>query len=350
MMVKLYKQFAASGTKWQSDLLVSARIKLTAVFWSCTAALVVAASWLLYQALLGGIVEVITDHVRDVQVQQVLYIRATTTLFHNILIADAAVLVFLLAAVYILTGLVLRPIRDARERERRFFADAAHELRTPLTVMKSGIEVVERSERGMSPRLAKLLTDTRTEIDELTHMANGLLALVGVSAPSRHAHEANHESLDMREVVERVTVKLALYAATHAVEIVHASHPSHEVSARPMPVYVRGSREQLERACTNVIENAVKYSHAGGRVSVDVSANSAQVIVRVADTGVGIVASDIPKITEPFFRSDAARATTSGSGLGLSIVSGTMRTHGGSIHIASALGTGTMVTLTLPHV
>jgi signal transduction histidine kinase len=115
------------------------------------------------------------------------------------------------------------------------------------------------------------------------------------------------------------------------------------------PVVIRGDPDRLKQLFFNVIENAIKYAPADGRVLVSITRDTDAAIVKVSDTGIGISETDLPHVFERFYRADPARSRDpGGSGLGLSIVRWVAGQHGGSVDITSEPGRGTTVTVRLP--
>jgi signal transduction histidine kinase len=114
-------------------------------------------------------------------------------------------------------------------------------------------------------------------------------------------------------------------------------------------VHVQGDRTRLEQLVWNLLENALRYTQPGGRVELRLRHEGDQATLTVSDTGVGIAAEHLPRLFERFYRVDKARSRSNGgTGLGLSIVKRVAETHGGSVAVSSALGQGTIFTVTLP--
>jgi signal transduction histidine kinase len=115
------------------------------------------------------------------------------------------------------------------------------------------------------------------------------------------------------------------------------------------PARVMGDALSLERCLYNVVENAIRYTPAGGHVSVSVTRHGGHLLVKVVDTGIGIPAEDLPHVMEPFYRGDHARSVhEGGAGLGLTIARAAMEEHRGSLDIESSPGKGTTITLQFP--
>jgi signal transduction histidine kinase len=127
---------------------------------------------------------------------------------------------------------------------------------------------------------------------------------------------------------------------------------SHQTLERTVPVglSVQADRDRLVQILVNLVDNAVKFTPEGGRIGIEAGpAGDGRVEIRVSDTGIGIPSTDLPRITERFYRVDKDRSReVGGTGLGLAITKHLVQAHGGELHVESALGQGTTVTFTLP--
>jgi two-component system sensor histidine kinase MprB len=224
---------------------------------------------------------------------------------------------------------MLLSLESSRERQKRLIADAGHELRTPLTSMRTNIELMMADERsGMLPPGARgeILADVAAQLGEFTTLVGDLVQL------SREDRvEAAPEPIDFQDVVVR------------AVERAKRRGPGLSFDVRLEPLYLVGEPDSLERAVTNLLDNAVKFSPEGGTVRVELAGGR----LRVADEGPGIAEEDLPHVFDRFYRSDKAR-TTPGTGLGLSIVDHTVKAHGGSVVAGRAPEGGAEFVVTLP--
>jgi heavy metal sensor kinase len=218
---------------------------------------------------------------------------------------------------------------------RRFAADAAHELRTPLTVLKGGIEVALRGARSAEEYRA-VLASSLEEVDRLVRLAEDLLLLsrstAGTGSPRRPVdlEPLLLEVLDLgARLAQGTGVSLRINDAA--------------------PATVLGDPLALRRAVLNLVENAVKYTPAGGKVELSLRSADGEAWLAVADTGIGLEPADAARIFEPFVRLDAARSReTGGTGLGLSIARAIVLAHGGSIGVESQPGAGSRFTIRLP--
>ncbi len=223
---------------------------------------------------------------------------------------------------------MLRSLATSRERQRRLIADAGHELRTPLTSLRTNIELLAADARtGMlkpDDRVA-ILNDVSAQLIEFTALIGDLVQLARDDAAARP------ELLDFRDVVNASLqrVRRRAHGLVFDVEL--------------DPFYVIGESDSLERAVTNLLDNAVKWSPPGGTVRVQLEGDR----LRVADQGPGIAAADRPHVFDRFYRADTAR-NTPGTGLGLSIVAQTVSQHGGWVTAGRSAQGGAEFTVRLP--
>lgn len=212
---------------------------------------------------------------------------------------------------------MLKALESSRERQRRLIADAGHELRTPLTSMRTNVELLVADERqGMLPDGARsdILRDVAAQLGEFTQLVGDLVQL-----SREETVQASPEAIDLRDVIES------------ALERVKRRGPGLLWDVQLEPLYLVGDSDGLERAFTNLLDNAVKFSPPGGTIRVELKGDR----FRVADQGPGIAEDDLPHVFERFYRSQLAR-TTPGSGLGLSIVAQTIQAHGGWVKAGRA--------------
>ena len=223
---------------------------------------------------------------------------------------------------------MLRSLASSRERQAQLIADAGHELRTPLTSLRTNIELLAADARsGMlseQDRVA-ILNDVTAQLTEFTALIGDLVAL------ARDETAAFPVPLDFRDVVNAALdrVRRRGYGLQFDVEL--------------NPFYVVGDSDMLERAVTNLLDNAVKWSPPGGTVRVQLEGDR----LRVADQGPGIAEADLPHVFDRFYRADAAR-NTPGTGLGLSIVAQTITQHGGWVKAGRSAQGGAEFTVQLP--
>ena len=224
---------------------------------------------------------------------------------------------------------MLKSLQSAREQQRLFIADAGHELRTPLTSMRTNIELLVADDKaGMLPEGARseILDDVSAQLGEFSALVGDLVAL------TRDDHlQRKLEPLDLPEVVESALARARRRGPgiTFDVDLDHTQ--------------CLGDAQNLERAITNLLDNAVKFSPPDGTVTVTLAGG----VITIDDQGPGIAEDDLEHIFDRFYRSDRAR-NTPGTGLGLSIVAHTVDAHGGTVRAGNQPESGARFTLRIP--
>jgi two-component system sensor histidine kinase MprB len=203
---------------------------------------------------------------------------------------------------------MLAALEESVGSQRRLVADASHELRTPLTSLRTNVEVLERSDVSEEVR-RKIVEELRGELEELTGLVQDLVELA-----RGHERPGEPEAVRLDHIVEAALERAQRYA------------PAVTFEAHLEETVVDAVPARVERAVANLIDNAVKWSPAGGVVEVTV--RDGELVVR--DHGPGIADEDLPHVFERFYRARAARGVP-GSGLGLAIVRQVAEEHGGSV-------------------
>ncbi|MBA2385214.1 MAG: HAMP domain-containing protein [Actinobacteria bacterium] len=221
---------------------------------------------------------------------------------------------------------MLEALADSARAQRQLVSDASHELRTPLTSLRTNIEVLARGQSMAPDERDRLLRDIVDQLAEMTALVAELVELArGDQRPLRPED-----------------VRLDLVVAD-ALERVRRNWPGVEFHTALEETTVDGTRATIERAVSNLLDNAAKWSPPGSRV--EVSVREGQVVVR--DRGPGIDDDDLPYVFDRFYRAPGARGMP-GSGLGLAIVRQVAQAHGGDVVAENAEGGGTRLRLTLP--
>ncbi len=239
-----------------------------------------------------------------------------------------------------------REVGEAHARQRDFVANVGHDLRTPLTSIVGFTDALRDGTARTATDRSAALAIIAGAAERMTDLVEQLLELAQLE---QNAAGLELVTCDARTLLERAADAVAGQAAARQVTI--------EIAATT-GISVRADAQWLVRALANVVDNAVRHSEDGGKVtltahtaapSVSSSKGTAMVALDVVDSGTGIAPQDIPRVFERFFRADPAR-TSGASGLGLSIAREIVEAHFGSIDIASTLGDKTVVTVLIPAV
>jgi signal transduction histidine kinase len=260
---------------------------------------------------------------------------------------------------------MLARLQSAFEQQRHFTADASHELRTPLTAIIGQIDVaIERPRDAESYRAT--LDTVREQARRLTRLANDLLFLARVDAqPTPIAHEL----IDLCSLLPAIVAQVELLADERQQQI---------TLDQPSELFVHGNEDDLIRLFLNLLDNAIRYTPHGGRITITAALGSSEqmqagansryaaidghdrprtqasaqpwVIVSIKDTGPGVKPEHLPRLFDRFFRIDRGRnRAQGGSGLGLAIAQSIASAHGGRLEARSTPGQGSTFIATLPH-
>jgi heavy metal sensor kinase len=231
---------------------------------------------------------------------------------------------------------MLERLDQAFRQQRQFTADASHELRTPLTLLMTQAELA--LERRRTPaEYRDALESIRQEARRMAKLIDDLLLLGRADAGQ---DVLSRELLDLRDVVTEVGAAVEPLATARRVRIDWTRTDS---------VVVLGDQTRLTQLLLNLVDNGIKFTSAGGSVTVSVTCEGKSAVLRVADTGIGIPHEHLPRVFERFYRVDPARSRDrGGTGLGLAIARWIVEAHGGGIQVTSTLGRGTTFTVRLP--
>lgn len=224
---------------------------------------------------------------------------------------------------------MLGTLASSRERQKRLIADAGHELRTPLTALRTNVELLVADERSnMLPEGARgdILRDIAGQLGEFTTLVGDLVHLSREDVVEPHP-----EPIDLRDVINS------------AIARAKRRGPSLSFDVELNPLYLVGEPDSLERAITNLLDNAVKFSPPGGTIHVLLEGDR----LRISDQGPGIPDDELPHVFDRFWRSPSAR-NAPGSGLGLSIVAQTIKAHGGWVKAGRSAEGGAEFIVRLP--
>lgn len=234
-----------------------------------------------------------------------------------------------------LNGMIAR-LESSFNHVQQFSADVAHELKTPLARLRCNAEVALRHKRT-GGEYREALKDLVEDAQRLQRIVEDLLLLARIDSQDLSLPVV---PIPLHEVVLEVLDR----------ESTSAGEKRLVVSLQDIQqVMVRGDRSMLEMLFTNLIKNAVQYTHEGGELSLALKILDGKAEFTLADTGVGILKENLPRVFDRFYRVDPSRSPeTGGSGLGLAIVKGIVKAHGGEVHVQSVEGKGTTFRVIFP--
>ncbi len=215
-----------------------------------------------------------------------------------------------------------------------FISSVSHELRTPLTAIKGWGETLQ-GDGGADPEmLGKGMRVILNETERLSTMVEELLDFSRM--------QSGHLSMTMQklDILAELSDAVLMFTQRARQDNIALHYDEPEDFA-----VVEGDRNRLRQVFVNIIDNALKYSDSGGCVVITAGRQGRQFVVSVSDTGIGISPEDLPKVKTKFYK---ASSTRRGSGIGLAVADEIVRLHGGNLHIDSAVGQGTTVTILLP--
>ncbi len=217
--------------------------------------------------------------------------------------------------------------------QRQFAGNAAHELRTPLAMMQTKLELFTEEHSNVDAETSKLVQFQIDQVDRLTSLVRTLLEMSNLQSVSRS------DEIELAPLIDEILTDLTTLAEQKNITL----HQNCE------DVHMIGSDTLIYRLLFNLIENAIKYNHSGGSVTVSMQQENQQVLLHIADTGCGIPEEYRESIFQPFFRVDKSRSRQMGGvGLGLALVREIAVLHGGSVCVESGSKDGTTFAVKLP--
>lgn len=229
---------------------------------------------------------------------------------------------------------MLGRLEESFSKQKQFLSDASHELRTPTSIIKSFCDVTLNRERNAADykESIKKIGDT---VNRMCDIINRILV---ISRMDNKTIQFKPVKIDLMDLMKDVKKLIEPSAVNKGITL----------NLEGRGVVVKGDREGLTEVFTNIVENAIKYNRPSGKIDIGVSDYMGQAVVSVEDTGMGIPESEMDKIFDRFYRVDASRGLTVGSGLGLSIVRTIVEAHGGKVDVKSEVGKGSTFIVTLP--
>lgn len=229
---------------------------------------------------------------------------------------------------------MLARIEDLFRAQQRFVADVSHELRSPLTAVRGNLDLMKRGAAEDPMERVAMIDAMDSETARMSRMVSDLLLLARQDSGAPIA----------RQPVELDTLLLEVYRQAH----VTARGVNLVLGAEDQAIIV-GDRDRLKQVLLNLVDNAIKYTPQGGKVTLSLAKDEAWVKIAVQDTGIGIASENIPNLFDRFYRVDKARSRDAGgTGLGLAIAKSVVEAHNGKITVDSQMGKGSTFTVWLP--
>ena len=223
----------------------------------------------------------------------------------------------------------------SENKRRQFVSDASHELKTPLASIKLLSDSILQNDMDMDT-VREFVSDIGNEAERLNRMSIKLLSLSRIESQE----DGDCEIVYIAPTIDRVIRMLSAIAQSNDIVIVRDIR-------QDCPILIM--EDDLYQILFNLVENGIKYNVPGGTLTISLSREDENAVIKVSDTGAGIPEDAIPHLFERFYRVDKARARKSGgSGLGLSIVRSMLERNTGEITVESTLGQGTVFTVTFP--
>ncbi|WP_240420508.1 sensor histidine kinase [Paenibacillus periandrae] len=245
---------------------------------------------------------------------------------------------------HIMSRRAMIPIIQSYTRQREFVADASHELRTPLSVMLSSIDSLEMEQtEDTDPFVRRLLVNMKDEVKRMSRLVSDLLLLARSDTPEYALH---WEAFDLKPYAEMIVESMKSLSGSKQIDLQMVASGKLEIE---------GDMERYKQLLIILLDNALKYTPSGGKVTLRLSINAndlhRKLIIVVEDNGIGIADEEQKQIFLRFYRSDKSRSRQMGGhGLGLAIAKSIVDAHHGTIEVSSTLGEGTSFTVTLPAV
>ncbi len=254
-----------------------------------------------------------------------------------ILIVGGAVLAVSCVGAWFLATKALDPIEQAFRRQQEFAADASHELRTPLTVIRSASDLLAQHASEPLSANAELLDDIRQEIGRMERLTADLLTLARSDLGQLDLAVG---TVDVASLAADAVRRVTPLAKEHGIDLT--------CSNAAKALTVEGDPDRLSQVLLILLDNALKHTSRGDRITVATRTQGSEVVIEVNDTGEGISAEHLSRIFDRFYRADQSRSRQQGgAGLGLAIAQAIAAAHGGHLTLTSARGHGTSAVLRL---
>jgi heavy metal sensor kinase len=232
---------------------------------------------------------------------------------------------------------MIQRLDESYQVTSRFSADASHELRTPLTIMRGELEALLKLD-NLGEEEAQQIGSVLEEVDRLTAIVEGLLAISRLEAGET---QLSKDPVDLSRLASTTVEQMVPLADEKSLTLVCEASPD---------VMVEANEVRLKQVVVNLLDNAIKYTPEGGRITVRATVEGAEAVLEVTDNGIGISAEALPHVFKRFYRSEQVQARRArGTGLGLSMVHSILEAHGGRVVVESREGEGSTFRVRLPR-
>ncbi len=240
---------------------------------------------------------------------------------------------------------MLYRINQSYQSQARFVADASHELRTPISVIQGYASLLERWGKDDQETLEESIAAIKSETEQMKLLVEHLLFL---ARSDNEAIQLQKAEFDLSEVTAEIIRDIEIMDSSRNQD----NNRDHIIETELQgPVYVLGDKQLIRQAIRILLDNSIKYTPPGEKVSLKIFQREGKANIQVQDNGIGIAAEDLPHIFDRFYRSDESRARkTGGSGLGLAIAKWIIENHEGHFEVLSRVNIGTRINILLPVV
>ena len=254
-----------------------------------------------------------------------------------LLICTLGALLLVVVAGWYLSKSLVQGVSEAWERQDEFISYASHEIRSPLAVIHSSLELLLESPGSKIIERSDLIMNSLTETSRLRKMSSNLLEMVKLQASEMQLHR---EDLDLEQLVTDFIEPFCYQAEATEKKLEYHIQPG---------LHLYADRQLVTELLAILLENALKYTEAGGLIRVNTYAADNRVVLMVSDSGIGISEEAMSKIFTRFYREERQQSKADGSGLGLYIASLIAQCHGGRINVEHNKPKGSIFTVTLPN-
>lgn len=241
---------------------------------------------------------------------------------------DGVLLLIISLCSYFLAGRTLKPIKESMDAQNKFSADASHDLRTPIAIITTESQVLIQSETNDIHEWKKVVKSNLEEAQKMSLLVSDLLMIArGIDKG------VVKENINFSDLVSAIVEKMSSQIFVKGIVLEKNIQKN---------IYLNVSKEEIERAIKNVLQNAINYTNTGV-INIDLKSENKKVILKIIDSGVGMGTEDLPFVFDRFYKAEHSRNDHSGSGLGLPIAKDIVERNDGLISIKSVFGAGTTV-------